>query len=68
MRRSHLVAIAALLMGAELGRPAPKKAEAPDGETFHGHLDKCSQCERNPFALCPIGAALIEREAGGAQT
>lgn len=63
-RRS--VFIAAVLLGLDIDRPTPKPVDAPRGETFHGHLDRCAQCERNPFALCPIGQALLKREAGSA--
>jgi hypothetical protein len=30
----------------------------PD-DTFHQHLDECTQCETHPFDLCPIGRALL---------
>lgn len=32
-------------------------------DEFHAHLDVCTQCEKNPFDLCEIGARLL-REAG----
>lgn len=28
-------------------------------DRFHQHLDGCQQCERHPFDLCGIGAALL---------
>lgn len=34
-------------------------------DAFHAHLDQCEQCERNPFDLCMVGAALL-RAAGNA--
>lgn len=68
MRRNRFALLAIAIMGVDLGQPAPKKVDPPEGETFHGHLDKCPQCERNPFGLCPIGAALLEREAKAAPT
>lgn len=33
---------------------------------FHDHLDKCKQCRENPFALCEVGALLIQITAGRA--
>jgi len=30
---------------------------------FHAHLDICSQCENQPFNLCPTGAALLKEAA-----
>lgn len=37
-------------------------------QEFHAHLDACSQCSRNPFALCFEGAKLLrlaaEQEGG----
>lgn len=33
-------------------------------DRFHAHLDACPRCERNPFDLCPQGAALIAAAAG----
>lgn len=32
-------------------------------DSFHAHLDTCPQCEKHPFDLCAIGAALIQRAA-----
>ncbi len=32
-------------------------------DEFHAHLDACKQCEKNPFALCAVGARLIKEEA-----
>jgi len=29
-------------------------------EIFHEHLDVCKQCRENPFALCPMGAFLLQ--------
>lgn len=29
-------------------------------DEFHNHLDKCQQCENNPFNLCQVGAKLME--------
>lgn len=34
-------------------------------DRFHAHLDDCSQCRNNPFALCPIGVTLIHEAAWG---
>jgi hypothetical protein len=37
---------------------------------FHEHLDKCAQCEKQPFNLCSEGARLLSelhREPGFAQ-
>ena len=39
----------------------PKVAGMADA--FHDHLDACKQCADNPFALCPVGAQLIEKAA-----
>lgn len=33
---------------------------------FHDHLDACRQCADHPFALCPIGAELLRKEATSA--
>ena len=27
-------------------------------DSFHAHLDMCTQCRDNPFALCPVGEEL----------
>jgi hypothetical protein len=32
-------------------------------KAFHEHLDKCEQCSKNPFALCPVGDCLITKAA-----
>jgi hypothetical protein len=41
----------------------PKKAipaqVQPVVSQFHSHLDKCSQCSENPFALCTTGNFLL---------
>lgn len=29
-------------------------------DEFHAHLDICTQCKGNPFALCPAGHAKLE--------
>jgi len=34
-------------------------------EEFHAHLDVCEQCEKHPFDLCRVGAALVQKAAGG---
>ncbi len=34
-------------------------------DRFHAHLDVCSQCERHPFDLCPIGVKLLRSAAMG---
>ena len=28
-------------------------------QSFHEHLDECSQCANNPFNLCAIGEKLL---------
>lgn len=33
-------------------------------ELFHAHLDVCSQCSNNPFALCQTGSDLIHKAVG----
>lgn len=30
---------------------------------FHDHLDVCKQCADQPFNLCPVGAAALQRAA-----
>lgn len=32
-------------------------------DAFHAHLDVCSRCEENPFALCTTGATLLKGTA-----
>jgi hypothetical protein len=32
-------------------------------EAFHAHLDACAQCREHPFALCEVGAVLLEASA-----
>lgn len=39
--------------------PWPSTARIP----FHDHLDACTQCRENPFALCTTGAALLKESA-----
>lgn len=42
-------------------------------DLFHLHLEACAQCRAHPFALCPVGRALLHEaatardEKGGAQ-
>lgn len=36
----------------------------PDQE-FHAHLEKCEQCEKNPYNLCPTGHALLMATGNG---
>lgn len=33
------------------------------GEEFHAHLDRCERCSAQPFNLCAVGAALLQRSA-----
>lgn len=33
-------------------------------ELFHAHLDVCSQCSNNPFALCQVGSDLLYKATG----
>ena len=28
---------------------------------YHAHLDKCKQCNNEPFNLCLVGAAIMNR-------
>lgn len=37
-------------------------------ESFHCHLDQCSQCRNNPFALCSVGYKLLCPETHSAIT
>lgn len=55
-----LLALCGLPASAEEQEP---EVEPPEDETFYGHLDKCARCERNPHNLCPVGAALLRRDA-----
>lgn len=32
-------------------------------DAFGAHLDVCTQCEENPFALCAIGVRLLQATA-----
>lgn len=32
--------------------------------TFSNHIDRCRQCLDHPFDLCPVGARLLQEEAG----
>ncbi len=32
---------------------------------YHEHLDVCPRCAREPFNLCAVGAAALQREAFG---
>lgn len=38
-----------------------------DQNVFHQHLDVCSQCRNNPFALCPEGARTLHQAVGDGQ-
>ena len=29
-------------------------------KAFHDHLDVCQRCRKQPFNLCPIGAARLQ--------
>jgi hypothetical protein len=40
------------------GHP-PMSDPIPAANGFHEHLDRCSQCEREPFNLCSEGARLL---------
>ena len=40
----------------------PELTDDPAAD-FHAHLDACTHCARNPFGLCPMGSALLERTA-----
>jgi hypothetical protein len=46
-------------------RPPPPPPKPPSGNAFHDHLDVCAQCRNNPFGLCAVGAATLERAAIG---
>lgn len=44
----------------------PGREEIVSDNVFHKHLDKCEHCDRNPFDLCPEGAAALKEAAGEA--
>jgi hypothetical protein len=43
----------------------PRKPGIAKVTKFHDHLDFCTQCRENQFALCKRGAELLEYEATG---
>ena len=36
------------------------KKDSDPVQNFHKHLDVCSQCRNNPFALCSTGSELLK--------
>lgn len=41
--------------------PVMRAARATNAaaDAYHGHLDKCARCEREPFNQCPEGERLL---------